>query len=113
MGHFVPHTEGEITGMLAFMGLSSLDELFSVIPASLRMAGGLDLADGLSEFEVADEMARLAARNQRGLVCFAGGGAYDHEVPAAVRSVAFRSEYVTAYTPYQPEVSHGGLQALF
>jgi glycine dehydrogenase subunit 1 len=115
MGHYVPHTDDELAGMLAFVGLSSLDELFDHIPAALRLAGGLDMPDGLSEPDVATETERLAARNRVGadLVCFAGAGAYDHEVPATVRRVAFRSEFVTAYTPYQPEVAQGVLQALF
>ncbi|MBW3669669.1 MAG: glycine dehydrogenase, partial [Actinobacteria bacterium] len=117
MGHYVPHTEAEIDQMLGFIGLSSLDELFDAVPAALRLAAGsLAMADGLSEFDTIAEMERLADRNRRvgsSLVCFAGGGAYDHEVPAAVRRLAFRSEFVTAYTPYQPEVSQGVLQALF
>jgi glycine dehydrogenase subunit 1 len=116
LGHYVPHTDAEIEAMLAFMGLSSLDELFAAVPAALRLAGGLDLADGLSEPDVMTAMEGLAARNRRAgpdLVCFAGGGAYDHDVPAAVRRLAFRSEFVTAYTPYQPEVAQGVLQALF
>ncbi len=123
MGHFVPHTEAEIQAMLEFVGLSSTEELFSTIPAGLRLAGHggdgdrryLDLPDGMSEPDVAVEMERLAAGNGFGadLVCFAGGGAYDHEVPSTVRRVAFRSEFVTAYTPYQPEVAQGVLQALF
>jgi glycine dehydrogenase subunit 1 len=127
MGHYVPHTEPELAEMLAFVGLSSLDELFDTIPEALRLVAGprpraggadrhLDLADGLSEPDTRHELARLAARNAScgpDLVCFAGGGAYDHEIPTAVTSVAFRSEYVTAYTPYQPEVAQGVLQALF
>jgi glycine dehydrogenase subunit 1 len=116
MGHYVPHTDDEIATMLTSIGLSSLDELFSSIPESLRLAGGLDLEPGLSEFDTLDRMEALAAANRpvgRDLVCFAGGGAYDHEIPAAVRRVAFRSEFVTAYTPYQPEVAQGVLQALF
>ena len=114
MGHYVPHTDEEIASMLGFMGLSSLDELFETIPEALRLTRGLNVADGLSEFETIGEMERLASRNAgAGLICFAGAGAYDHEVPAAVRRVAFRSEFVTAYTPYQPEVSQGVLQALF
>src|SRR5213596_2297167 len=102
--------------MLAFLGMSSLDELFAAVPEALRLAGGLDLPPGLSEPDTLAAMERLADRNRRSgreLVCFAGGGAYDHEVPAAVRRVAFRSEFVTAYTPYQPEVAQGVLQALF
>jgi len=115
MGHFVPHTDAEIAEMLAFLGLSSVDELFAAVPAALRLAGGLDLAPGLSEPDVAAEMGRLAAANAvfPDLVCFAGGGVYDHEVPAATRSLTFRSEFVTAYTPYQPEVAQGVLQMLF
>ncbi|HEV2810450.1 MAG TPA: aminomethyl-transferring glycine dehydrogenase subunit GcvPA [Acidimicrobiales bacterium] len=133
MAGYIPHTEAETAEMLGFLGLSSLDELFSVVPEALRLvshagdqAGArrfLHLADGLGEPDVSAEMERLAAANiacsgrglgrGAGLVCFAGGGAYDHEVPEAVRALAGRSEYVTAYTPYQPEVAQGVLQALF
>jgi len=116
MGHFVPHTDADVEAMLGFLGLSSTDELFSTIPAALRLAGGLDLAPGLSEPDVLAEMERLAGANRatnKDLVCFAGAGAYDHDIPAVVRSVAMRAEFVTAYTPYQPEVAQGVLQALF
>jgi len=113
---FVPHTEAEVEAMLATIGLSSLEDLFAVIPEALRLAGGLDVAPGLSEVDVLERAALAAAANRpagRDLVCFAGGGAYEHDVPAVVRRVAFRSEFVTAYTPYQPEVAQGVLQALF
>jgi glycine dehydrogenase subunit 1 len=113
MGHYVPHTDEELATMLASMGLSSLDELFEVVPAALRLASGLDLPDGRSEFDVLDELEAVAGRNRTDLICFAGGGAYDHDIPSAVKRVAFRSEFVTAYTPYQPEVAQGVLQALF
>lgn len=115
MGHFVPHTDEELGQMLADIGLSSLDELFDVIPEALRLAGGLAVAPGMPEADVLDEMGRLAARNKFGsdLVCFAGAGAYDHDIPSATNRLAFRSEFVTAYTPYQPEVAQGVLQALF
>jgi glycine dehydrogenase subunit 1 len=110
---FVPHTNAEIAAMLGDLGLASLDELFAAIPAALRLASGtLPVAPGLSEPDTMFELERLAAANKP-LVCFAGGGAYDHEVPSTVRRVAFRSEFVTAYTPYQPEVAQGVLQALF
>ncbi|HVF75736.1 MAG TPA: aminomethyl-transferring glycine dehydrogenase subunit GcvPA [Acidimicrobiales bacterium] len=102
--------------MLADLGLSSVDELFSVVPEALRLTGALDLPPGLSEPDVAVRVEQVAGANRRSgpdLVCFAGGGAYDHDVPSVVRRVAFRSEFVTAYTPYQPEVSQGVLQALF
>jgi glycine dehydrogenase subunit 1 len=115
LGHFVPHTDDELAAMLAAIGLSSLEQLFDSVPAALRLAGGLDLPTGLSEPDVLAEMERLAAANRTGanLVCFAGAGAYDHEVPSATRSLTFRSEFVTAYTPYQPEVAQGVLQMLF
>lgn len=115
MGHFVPHTDDEIRSMLADIGLSSLDQLFDVVPEALRLAGGLDMAPGLSEPDVLSEMGRLAGRNRTGadLICFAGGGAYDHDIPSATTRLMFRSEFVTAYTPYQPEVAQGVLQALF
>src|ERR687885_7981 len=102
--------------MLASMGLSSVDELFDAVPAALRLAGGLDLEPGLSEADVGVRMDEYAAANRpvgRDLVCFAGGGAYDHDIPSVVNRLAFRSEFVTAYTPYQPEVAQGVLQALF
>jgi glycine dehydrogenase subunit 1 len=115
VGHYVPHTDAELASMLQGIGLSSLDELFSVVPDALRLAGGLDLADGLSEADTLAEMERLAERNRVGreLICFAGAGAYDHGVPSATRALTFRSEFVTAYTPYQAEVSQGILQVLF
>ena len=116
VGHYVPHTDAEIDAMLAALGLSTVDELFGAVPQALRLAGGLDLPPGLSEPDVLARLEELAARNQvsgRDLVCFAGAGAYDHEVPAVTRSLAGRAEFVTAYTPYQAEVAQGVLQALF
>ena len=114
MAHYIPHTDREIAQMLEFVGLGSLDELFDCVPAALRLAGGLDIPAGLSEFDTAAEMERLAGLNRGAeLICFAGGGSYDHDVPSAVRRLAGRTEFVTAYTPYQPEVAQGVLQALF
>ena len=115
MAHYVPHTDEEFAQMLADLGLSGPEELFSSVPEALRLAGGLDLPDGLSEVDVAAEMARLAGANRASgkLVCFAGGGAYDHDVPSVTRALAGRSEFVTSYTPYQPEVAQGVLQVLF
>ena len=115
MGHYVPHTDAEIEQMLADIGLDSLDQLFEVVPEALRLAGGLAMAPGMPEPDVLAEMDRLARRNRvgRDLICFAGGGAYDHDIPSATTRLTFRSEFVTAYTPYQPEVAQGVLQALF
>ena len=84
--------------MLAACGLSSIDDLFSHIPGELRLGRELEIPEGMSEMELVAEMRRLAGRNRHvdDLVCFAGGGAYDHDVPSVVRRVAFRSEFVTA-----------------
>ena len=101
--------------MLDAIGLRSLDDLFDQIPPSVRLDGALALPDGVSELEIVDELRGLAARNRHvdDLVCFAGAGAYDHYVPSVVWALAGRSEFSTAYTPYQPELSQGVLQALF
>ncbi len=102
--------------MLSFLGMDSLDQLFAHIPAAVRLSQGLDLPDGMSEPDVAEVFARFSAANQAKspeMLCFAGAGAYDHEVPAVVKALAGRSEFVTAYTPYQPEVAQGVLQAIF
>lgn len=114
MADYLPHTEEEVAAMLAFLGLSALNELFAAVPEALRLAGGLDLPDGEPEPDVLAHLGALARANQAAdLLCFAGAGAYDHEVPPVVRSLAGRSEFVTAYTPYQPEVAQGVLQAVF
>jgi len=113
---YTPHTEAEIDSMLEFLGLESIDELFAAVPLALRLAGGTGLAPGAPEPDVLVRMRRLAAANRpisEELVCFAGGGAYDREVPPVTRALASRSEFVTSYTPYQPEVAQGVLQALF
>ena len=110
---YVPHTDSEIASMLDFIGLETLDELFDTVPHAIRLAGGLDIADGLSEFDTVEEMQRLADANRSELICFAGAGSYDHEIPAAVRRLGGRTEFVTAYTPYQAEVAQGVLQTLF
>jgi len=116
LGTYIPHTDEEITGMLAFLGLSSIDELFAAVPEAVKLQRALELADGAGEPDVLAHMDQYAdrnrARNDR-LVCFAGGGAYDHEIPSVTRALAGRSEFVTSYTPYQPEVAQGVLQAVF
>jgi glycine cleavage system P protein (glycine dehydrogenase) subunit 1 len=112
---FAPHTAADVRRMLASIELGSLDDLFAQIPESVRLDRPLSVPAGRSEMEVLAELADLAARD-RGtddLVCFAGAGAYDHYVPSVVWALAGRSEFQTAYTPYQPELSQGVLQALF
>lgn len=116
MSGYTPHTDAEIAQMLAFLGIGSIDELFASVPSALRLAGGTGLAPGAPEPDVLAHIQDFADTNRpvgRDLVCFAGGGAYDHEVPAVTRALASRSEFVTSYTPYQPEVAQGVLQALF
>ena len=112
---FAPHTDDDVREMLARCGLDSLDQLFDQIPPSVRLDRPLELPDGVSEMEILDDMRRLSAldRSADDLVCFAGAGAYDHYVPSVVWALAGRSEFYTSYTPYQPELSQGVLQALF
>ena len=112
---YAPHTDADVQQMLASLGLSSLDDLYAHVPREVVIDHTLNIPEGLSEMELLDDMRRLAARNRHAddLVCFAGGGAYDHYVPSAVWALAGRSELQTSYTPYQPELSQGVLQALF
>jgi glycine dehydrogenase subunit 1 len=116
MADYLPHADDEVRDMLDFLGLTTLEDLFSHIPEALRLSRGLDMAPGASEPDVAATFARYGAANTaraEAMTCFAGAGAYDHEVPAVVRALSSRSEFVTAYTPYQPEVAQGVLQAIF
>src|SRR4051795_4434635 len=101
--------------MLAAIGVDSVDDLFEQIPAPLRLDRPLTLPDGMSEAEVYERLAALAGRNADAeeQVCFVGGGMYDHYVPAIVDAIPSRSEFLTPYTPYQPEISQGGLQVMF
>jgi glycine dehydrogenase subunit 1 len=99
--------------MLAAVGAKSLDDLFRSIPAELRLSRPLDLAPALDEIALFAEMRRLAAKNEAEHPPFVGAGAYPHHVPPVVDQLLLRGEFFTAYTPYQPEVSQGTLQALF
>jgi glycine dehydrogenase subunit 1 len=101
--------------MLGAIGVESIEELFADIPARLRLSAPLGLDAGKSELEVFAELKALAARNTstEDELSFLGAGMYDHYVPALVDSITSRSEFLTPYTPYQPEVSQGGLQAMF
>jgi glycine dehydrogenase subunit 1 len=101
--------------MLEGLGLASIDDLYRHVPSRVLLDRPLDIPDGVSEMELLADLSALADRNRHAddLVCFAGGGAYDHYVPSAVWALAGRSELQTSYTPYQPELSQGVLQALF
>jgi glycine dehydrogenase subunit 1 len=108
-------TDADRAEMFAAIGVSSVEELFADVPQSLRLTRGLALDEGLSEQEVHAELRALAARNvsTEDEISFLGAGMYDHYVPALIDSIISRSEFLTPYTPYQPEVSQGGLQAMF
>ena len=108
-------TDRDRDEMLAAIGVSSVDELFEQIPAGVRFRGPLDVEPELTEQEITALFERLAARNSHTGVelSFLGAGVYDHFVPAVVDAVLSRGEFLTAYTPYQPEMSQGALQAIF
>jgi glycine cleavage system P protein (glycine dehydrogenase) subunit 1 len=112
---YLPHTSEDVGRMLAALGLDDVEELFGPIPAGLRAPDDLELPRAHAEQEVAAELGRLAGRNRNldELCCFLGAGVYDHYVPACVWYLAGRGEFATSYTPYQPEMSQGVLQALF
>jgi glycine dehydrogenase subunit 1 len=107
-----PHTDGDRERMLASLGVGSVDELFSDIPAALR-ASGIDLPGPEPELQLAARLQALAATNRTDLVSFLGAGVYRHWTPPAVDQLLLRGEWYTAYTPYQPEVSQGTLQSIY
>jgi glycine dehydrogenase subunit 1 len=109
---YIPHSDADVREMLKTIGIPSLDGLFAAVPAPLRLARPLAVPEALSEWDAVRAVGALAAENAP-LICFAGGGIYDHWVPAIVDHVLRRSEFYTAYTPYQPEVSQGTLQVIY
>ena len=110
---FLSLTAADREAMLAAIGVASVDELFRDIPPGVRFEGELDVPPALSEAELTRHLEELAAKNVIDDVSFLGGGIYDHYVPAVVDAVLQRGEFLTAYTPYQPEMSQGVLQAIF
>jgi glycine dehydrogenase subunit 1 len=115
MSRYTSVTDEDLQAMLAAIGAGSLEELFDDIPHGVRLGRELDLPDGRSELEVYEHVAALAARNRAcdEEITFLGAGMYDHYVPALVDTLLQRSEFLTPYTPYQPEISQGGLQVMF
>ncbi len=113
MGSYVPSTLQERQEMLESIGLSSIDQLFSHIPDELKLKGELNLPSGMSELEVSSAMKKIAAKNVVFGSIFRGAGAYDHYIPSIVKSVTGKEEFLTAYTPYQAEISQGVLQSIF
>lgn len=116
MSHrYLPVTEQDKKEMLEVIGVSSIDELFSDIPESVRFNGKLKIKEAKSETALLSELTKLAEKNlnTKNYVSFLGAGVYDHYIPVIVDHVISRSEFYTAYTPYQPEISQGELQAIF
>jgi glycine dehydrogenase subunit 1 len=111
VARFTPHTDDDIREMLEAIGVESLDDLFADV--SPKLVGTLDLPPTLSEYEALSEVSRLAAKNVTGLPIFLGAGAYDRITPTAVGAITSRGEFLTSYTPYQPEISQGVLQTIF
>lgn len=111
---FTPHTPQEIEEMLRVIGVKSVEDLFKIVPAEHRFPE-LDLPDRLTEMEIAAELREIASANATAddFISFLGAGAYNHYIPAAVDMILRRGEFYTAYTPYQPEISQGTLQAVF
>ncbi|MGH9784334.1 MAG: glycine dehydrogenase, partial [Terriglobia bacterium] len=110
---YLPKSPIERQQMLQEIGCSSVEQLFDSIPAAVRLRTLLGLAPGQSEPEILQYFRARAAENAREGACFLGAGVYDHYRPAALDALISRSEFYTAYTPYQPEISQGTLQAVF
>ncbi len=112
---YVPNTQEEQQAMLEHLGLSSIEDLLAPVPAEVRLQRPLDLPPALAEPDLKRLMSRIAARNKDSdtSISFLGAGTYDRAVPSVVSHLQRRSEFVTSYTPYQPEVSQGMLQAIY
>ena len=110
---FVPHSEIDLKKMFEELSISSLDDLFTHIPETLKLNDGLNVPPSLSELESISEFELLESKNTQNLICFAGGGHYDVYLPQTVTSLTMRPEFMTSYTPYQAEISQGLLQVLF
>lgn len=115
MTTYIPNTQEDRAEMLRAVGVDNIDKLFQDVPASVRAKAGMSLPPALSEIELAAELGSLAKSNLKtdDAVCFLGAGAYDHFVPSAIDAIISRQEFLTSYTPYQPEVSQGTLTAIF
>ncbi len=109
---YIPHTETDVQQMLATIGVESIDDLFDEIPEKLRIDGLHEVPEGLNEMDVSRLLQARAAQDTP-LLCFAGGGAYEHHIPAPVWEITARGEFYSAYTPYQAEASQGTLQLIY
>jgi glycine dehydrogenase subunit 1 len=112
---YLPHTKEDIESMLKVIGVNKLEDLFTSIPQDCRRTGNMNLPEPMSEWELDDFMTGLSLKMgaSSDYKLYTGAGSYDHYIPSAVGYLAGRSEFVTAYTPYQPEISQGTLQAIY
>ena len=113
MGNYIPGTKQEQKEMLAEIGFGSMEELFGHIPDEVKVKGGLKIPEGMSELEVRKKVTQMAEKNKVFPVIFRGAGAYRHFIPSVVKSVISKENLLTAYTPYQAEISQGILQSIF
>lgn len=115
MHRYIANSEEDRKYMLNEINAKSIEDLFEDIPAELKLNRELNLEEGLSEIEIYNHMNEMASKNKsvNDLTCFLGAGAYDHYIPSIIKHMALRSEFFTAYTPYQPEISQGTLQVIF
>src|SRR4030042_3388780 len=111
---FIPHTDADRAAMLQAVGIDKLEDLFGDVPEKYRFPA-FNLPPAQTEMEISAQQQEMSLANEsvRDLVCFLGAGAYNHYIPAAVDAIIRRGEFLTAYTPYQPELSQGTLQAIF
>ena len=112
MHKYLPQTPEDIKAMCDVIGVESVDDLFSSIPGSLRLKDGYDLPEAMGDDEIEGHMRALARQNSE-LIVFRGAGSYDHHIPAHISALLSRQEFLTSYTPYQPEVAQGTLQYIF
>lgn len=115
MSQYIPNTEKQQKEMLSQIGLDSVEDLFKDIPNEVRLKRDLKLQKALSEMEIMNHMSNMASKNFNidEYICFLGAGAYDHYIPSIIAHITSRQEFYTSYTPYQPEISQGTLQAVF
>ncbi len=113
MGSYVPNTKESKQSMLSAIGFNNIEELYSAIPDEVKLKENLNIPDGLTEIEVKARMEKIALKNNVYKSIFRVCGAYNHYIPAAVKYVTSKEEFVTAYTPYQAEISQGVLQSIF
>lgn len=112
MSQFIPHTSEDRERMMQAIGIKSVDELFESIPASVLLSDSVNIGESKSEEEAVRQLKALSEKNTKG-ICFLGAGSYDHIIPSAVKAITALPSFVTAYTPYQPEISQGVLECIF